>query len=73
MTSHVDHAKHKKPHASQKSRVEPVAQSAGGEPDGRPTPVHHTPHVGPEDEPKGHPNSDRFQTEQAARPAKGKH
>lgn len=69
MTSRKDHVDHSK---SAKNGSVPRAQSAGGEPDSRPTPVHHAPRVAPEDEPKGQPNSDRFKTEQAARPAERK-
>ncbi|MCB8876198.1 hypothetical protein [Acidisoma silvae] len=73
MTASSDRASHQKAHGAPKSDHQPQAESAGGESDSRPTPVHHAPQVKPEDEPKGQPNSDRFRTEQAARPAKGRH
>ncbi len=48
----------------------PEAESVDREPSGEPTPQHPGPPVDPEDEPKGQPTSDRFQTETAQRPSK---
>jgi hypothetical protein len=45
----------------------PAAGSVDREPRGEPTPEEHAPPIGQEDEPKGQPTSDRFQTEQAHR------
>jgi hypothetical protein len=72
MTSEAGHKRDHQSHASSKSNAKPKAKSVDGSPDDRPTPVDPMPHVGPEDEPKGQPNSDRFHSEQAHRPEKGK-
>ncbi|HEX3983174.1 MAG TPA: hypothetical protein VHX12_05715 [Acidisoma sp.] len=53
-------------------RAQPPAGSVDREPDPVPTPVDDQPAVRSEDEPKGHPNSDRFRTEQAHRKPGGK-
>lgn len=58
--------KHQRHHAE---RDTPARQSPAGsvdrEPTGEPTPSGHGVPVDEEDEPKGQPTSDRFQTEQA--------
>ena len=50
---------------------EGVAPSVGREPDPMPTPQDDEQRVTEEDEPKGHPTSDRFHSEQAHRKPKG--
>jgi hypothetical protein len=53
-------------------RTGAVAGSVDREPDPNPTPQDHGAAVSKEDEPKGHPTSDRFQSEQAHRKGAGK-
>jgi hypothetical protein len=48
----------------------PQAGAVGRDPSTEATPEGHNPPVGQDDEPKGHPTSDRFHTEQAHRPGK---
>ncbi|WP_284947001.1 hypothetical protein [Acidisoma cladoniae] len=43
----------------------PAAESVDREPSDEPTPKGEAPPVSPDDEPKGHPTSDRFRTESA--------
>ena len=59
-------------HATQQ-KAPPKAQSVDREPSDLPTPAGHGLPVNKEDEPKGHPNSDRFDTEQAHRGSDKRH
>ena len=49
----------------EKDKAAPTASSVDREPRGEPTPQGQSVPVNEEDGPKGHPTSDRFQTEQA--------
>jgi hypothetical protein len=55
----------KKQKAAERARAQSVHREPTGEPTGEPTPQAPGLPVDPEDMPKGHPTSDRFQTEQA--------
>jgi hypothetical protein len=64
----VRHAKQAgRPQAGRPQARGPQAEAVTREPSAEPSPEGHNPPVGKDDEPKGHPTSDRFNTEQAHR------
>jgi hypothetical protein len=68
--------KAKNPHGAAKPAQgggdQPAAESVGRQPDPAPTPEDKQKRIEGEDEPKGHPTSDRFHSEQAHRTTEDK-
>lgn len=69
MAQHEKHGKHPAPEPEDGKGE---AGSVDRKPNPAPTPTDHAPPVRDEDEPRGHPTSDRFHTEQAHRKAGGR-